>query len=238
MWQFGRAVAGLSDGCLELEIPVTGGNVSFYNQTGDVPIYPTPVVAVLGVIDDVAKRIPSGWQDEGNNIYLLGTTLAELDGSAWSEVIHDHLGGVPPVVDLAGEQTLAGLIQAGNEQNIISSAHDLADGGLVQALVESVLRFGVGARVWLGEIAERDGVDVATALFSESTGRAIVSVPREDDVRFRGLCEGRGYPALRIGVTDSRDTFELQDVFTASLEELREANGSPLTSRFGATVGA
>ena len=95
MWQFSRAVEGLADGCLELEIPVTGGNVSFYNQTGDVPIHPTPVVAVLGVIDDVARRIPSGWQDEGNNIYLLGTTRDELDGSAWAGVLHDHLGGRP-----------------------------------------------------------------------------------------------------------------------------------------------
>jgi phosphoribosylformylglycinamidine synthase II len=238
MWQFSRAVEGIADGCMELEIPVTGGNVSFYNQTGDVPIHPTPVVAVLGVIDDVAKRIPSGWQDEGNNLYLLGTTRQELDGSAWAEVIHGHLGGTPPVVDLAAEQQLADLIHFGNEQNIISSAHDLADGGLAQALVEGVLRFGVGARVWLGEIIERDGVDAATALFSESTGRVLVSVPREDDVRFRGLCEGRGYPVLRIGVTDSRDTFELQDVFTATLDELRHAHRSPLTDRFGATVGA
>jgi len=238
MWQFSRAVEGIADGCLELEIPVTGGNVSFYNQTGDVPIHPTPVVAVLGVIDDVAKRIPSGWQDEGNNIYLLGVTRDELDGSAWSEVIHDHLGGHPPVVDLAQERKLADLIRFGNEQNIISSAHDLADGGLAQALIESALRFGVGARVWLGEVLERDGVDLAAALFSESTGRVIVSVPREDDVRFAGLCEGRGYPVLRIGVTDSRDTFELQDVFTASLDELRQVHRSPLTSRFGATIGA
>jgi phosphoribosylformylglycinamidine synthase II len=237
MWQFSRAVEGIADGCMELEIPVTGGNVSFYNQTGDVPIHPTPVVAVLGVIDDVAKRIPSGWQDEGNNLYLLGTTRLELDGSAWAEVIHDHLGGKPPVVDLAAEQKLADLIHFGNEQNIISSAHDLADGGLAQALVEGALRFGVGARVWLGEIVERDGIDLATALFSESTGRVLVSVPREDDVRFKGLCEGRGYPVLRIGVTDSRDTFELQDVFTASLDELRTAHRSPLSDRFGPVIG-
>jgi phosphoribosylformylglycinamidine synthase II len=237
MWQFSRAVEGLADGCLAMEIPVTGGNVSFYNQTGDVPIHPTPVVAVLGVIDDVAKRIPSGWQDDGNNIYLLGTTKLELDGSAWSEVIHDHLGGTPPTVDLAAEQRLADLLRYGNEQNIISSAHDLADGGLAQTLVECVLRFGVGARVWLGEILERDGVDAATALFSESTGRVVVSVPREDDVKFRGLCEGRGYPMLRIGVTDSADTLEIQDVFIASLDELRTANRSPLTDRFGPTIG-
>ena len=85
MWQFKEATAGLADACLELGIPVTGGNVSFYNQSGDVAIYPTPVVGVLGVIDDVARRIPSGWQDDGNNIYLLGTTFDELDGSAWAK---------------------------------------------------------------------------------------------------------------------------------------------------------
>jgi phosphoribosylformylglycinamidine synthase subunit PurL len=236
MWQFSKTVEALADACLELEIPVTGGNVSFYNQTGDVPIHPTPVIAVLGTIDDVAKRIPSGWQDEGNNIYLLGTTSLELDGSAWAGTIHDHLGGRPPVVDFDAEQRLAALLQAGNEQNIIASAHDLADGGLAQALAESVLRFGVGARVWLGELLERDGIDVTTALFSESTGRVIVSVPREDDVRFQGLCEGRGYPVARIGVTDGHD-LELQDVFTVSSDELREAHGRVMQQFFGIVVG-
>ena len=237
MWQFSRAVEGLADGCLELEIPVTGGNVSFYNQTGDVPIHPTPVVAVLGVIDDVARRIPSGWQDEGNNIYLLGTTSLELDGSAWAGVIHDHLGGRPPAVDLAAEQALAALIAAGGEQSLLASAHDLADGGLAQALAESVLRFGMGARVWLDEIISRDGVDATTALFSESTGRVLVSVPREDDVRFQGLCEGRGYPVLRIGVTDDSGELEVQDQFTVGIEQLRATHRGTLAERFGAVVG-
>src|SRR5665647_2022367 len=186
MWQFKRSVEGLADGCLELEIPVTGGNVSFYNQTGDQPIHPTPVVAVLGVIDDVARRVPSGWQDDGHNIYLLGVTRTELDGSAWAGVVHNHLGGLPPVVDLAGEATLAGLLHAASLEGLIDGAHDLSTGGLAQALAEAVLRFGVGARVWLGDICERDGVDTSVALFSESTGRVIVSVPREDDVKFLG----------------------------------------------------
>ena len=237
MWQFSRTVEALSDGCLTLEIPVTGGNVSFYNQTGDVPIHPTPVIAVLGIISDVGMRIPSGWQDEGNNIYLLGTTALELDGSAWAGVVHDHLGGIPPAVDLAAEQTLAALIAAGGEQSLIASAHDLADGGLAQALAESVMRFGVGARVWLNEILERDSVDAATALFSESTGRVIVSVPREDDVKFQGLCEGRGYPVLRIGVTDNSGEFEVQDLFTVTLDELRGVHRATLAERFGAVVG-
>jgi phosphoribosylformylglycinamidine synthase len=237
MWQFSKAVEGLADGCLELEIPVTGGNVSFYNQTGDVPIHPTPVVAVLGVISDVAKRIPSGWQDEGNNIYLLGVTKNELDGSAWAGTIHDHLGGLPPEVDLAAEQRLAALIAAGGEQSLIASAHDLADGGLAQALAEAVLRFGVGARVWISEITDRDGVDGTAALFSESTGRMLVSVPREDDVKFQGLCEGRGYPFLRIGVTDAGGALEVQDLFTIPIDELSGIHRSPLADAFGPVVG-
>ncbi|WP_207455977.1 phosphoribosylformylglycinamidine synthase subunit PurL [Desertivibrio insolitus] len=238
MWQFKRAVEGISDGCLELEIPVTGGNVSFYNQTGDQPIHPTPVVGVLGIVDDVARRIPSGWQDDGHNIYLLGTTDLELDGSAWAGTVHGHLGGRPPKADLQREKDLAGLLHGAAQESLIGSAHDLADGGLAQALVESVLRFGIGARVWLGDILDRDGVDAATALFSESTGRVIVSVPREDDVRFLGLCEGRGYPVLRIGVTDATsDTLEVQDLFTASIDELREASRGTLPQYFGATIG-
>ena len=238
MWQFARAVEGLADGCLQLEIPVTGGNVCFYNQTGDVPIHPTPVVAVLGVIDDVARRIPSGWQDEGDNIYLLGTTALELDGSAWAGVIHDHLGGRPPAVDLDAEKSLAALISAGGGESLIASAHDLADGGLAQALAEAVMRFGVGARVWLTEIESRDGVDATTALFSESTGRVLVTVPREDDVKFRGLCEGRGYPVLRIGVTDNSGELEVQDHFTVSIDELRGVHRATLPAHFGPLVGA
>jgi phosphoribosylformylglycinamidine synthase II len=236
MWQFSKAVEGLADGCLQLEIPVTGGNVSFYNQTGDVPIHPTPVVAVLGVIDDVARRIPSGWQDEGHNIYLLGSTAEELDGSAWAGVVHGHLGGRPPAVDLDREKQLAELISAGAKESLISSAHDLADGGLAQALVESVLRFGVGARVWLDEIQERDGVDAATALFSESTGRVLVTVHRDEDVKFKGLCEGRGYPAMRIGVTDGT-ALEVQGLFSVELGELRSTHSATLPEQFGAIVG-
>ena len=103
------------------------------------------------------------------------------------------------------------------------------------------MRFGVGARVWLTELMERDGVDAATALFSESTGRVIVSVPREDDVKFRGLCEGRGYPVLRIGVTDApgdgdAPALEVQDLFTVPLTELRDLSSATLPAVFGPTV--
>jgi phosphoribosylformylglycinamidine synthase len=233
MWQFKQATAGLADGCLELGIPVTGGNVSFYNQTGDVAIHPTPVVGVLGVIDDVARRIPSGWQDAGNNIYLLGITKDELDGSVWSEVIHDHLGGRPPVVDLSHEAALADLLHGASLQGLLESAHDLSEAGLAQALVESVLRFGMGARIWINEISERDHVDRTCALFSESTGRVIVSVGREDDVKFVGLCEARGIPVLRIGVTDNSGELEIQELATFPIAELRNAYKGTIPALFG-----
>ncbi len=236
MWQFKQATAGLADGCLELGIPVTGGNVSFYNQTGEVAIHPTPVVGVLGVIDDVARRVPSGWQDAGHNIYLLGVTRDELDGSVWSEVMHDHLGGKPPVVDLAAEKALAELLHGASLQGLLASAHDLSEGGLAQAVVESSLRFGVGARIWLSEICERDGVDLTAALFSESTARVLVSVGREDDVKFAGLCEARGISVLRIGVTDgvgAEANLEIQDVANWQLSDLRAAHSATLPELFG-----
>lgn len=232
MWQFQQAVTGLADGCVELGIPVTGGNVSFYNQTGDVPIHPTPMIAVLGLVDDVARRVPSGWQDAGRNLYLLGTTRLELDGSAWAETVHGHLGGRPPALDLAAERRLAGLLHAAAQEELLGSAHDLSDGGLAQALVDGVTRFGIGARVWLEELMERDGVDAAAALFSESTGRVLVSVPRDEDVRFLGLCAGRGVPVLRIGVTDPDPVLEVQGRFSVPVAELREARGT-LARAFG-----
>ena len=233
MWQFKQATTGLADGCLELGIPVTGGNVSFYNQTGDVAIHPTPVVGVLGVIDDVARRIPSGWQDDGNNLYLLGVTKDELDGSVWADVVHSHLGGRPPKVDLSFEKKLAELLHGASLQGLIASAMDLSEGGLAQALTESVLRFNMGARIWLTELCERDGIDRTAALFSESTGRVLVSVGREDDVKFVGLCEARGIPVLRIGVTDDTDELAIQDLATWKLDDLRAPWANTLPDLFG-----
>jgi phosphoribosylformylglycinamidine synthase II len=232
MWQFKQATAGLADACLELGIPVTGGNVSFYNQTGDVAIHPTPVVGVLGVIDDVARRIPSGWQDAGHNIYLLGTTEEELDGSVWSEVIHDHLGGLPPKVKLQEEKKLAEALNAASLQGLLASAHDLSEGGLAQALVESVSRFGVGARVYLDELKADNKISTTAALFSETQARVLVSVGREDDVKFIGLCEQRGIPVTRIGVTDTEPTLEIQHIASWPIADLKSASEATLPELF------
>ncbi len=238
MWQFAEAVRGLADACLELGIPVTGGNVSLYNQTGTTPIHPTPVVAVMGVIDTVERRLPSGWQDDGENLYLLGLTKAELDGSAWAQVIHDHLGGMPPQPHLGAERALAGLMVAAARDGLVTSAHDVSTGGLIQTLVEGVLRRGVGARVWLSEVMETHDIDITEALFSESVARMVVSVAREDDVKFRGLCEGRGVPVARIGVTDtSAKGLDVADQFSFTLEELDNLHRGTLPRVLGPVVG-
>ncbi|MEV4441684.1 phosphoribosylformylglycinamidine synthase subunit PurL, partial [Streptomyces sp. NPDC049577] len=218
MWQFAEATRGLADGCLALGTPVTGGNVSLYNQTGETAIHPTPVVAVLGVIDDVNRRTPMAFREEGQLLYLLGDTHEELGGSAWSQVIHDHLGGLPPAVDLEREKLLAEILIAASRDGMIDAAHDLSDGGLIQAVTESCLRGGKGAR-----LVVPDGLDAFVFLFSESAGRAVVSVPRSEELRFTDMCGARGLPAVRIGVVDG-ETIDVQGEFEIPLAELREAH--------------
>ncbi|MEU7183102.1 MULTISPECIES: phosphoribosylformylglycinamidine synthase subunit PurL [Streptomyces] len=218
MWQFAEAIRGLADGCLEMGTPVTGGNVSLYNQTGEAAIHPTPVVAVLGVIDDISRRTPIAFADEGHLIYLLGDTKEELGGSAWSQVVHDHLGGLPPAVDLDREKLLAEILISASRDGMVDAAHDLSDGGLIQALVESCLRGGKGAR-----IVVPDGVDPFVLLFSESAGRAIVAVPRSEELRFNDMCGARGLPATRIGVIDGTE-IDIQGQFSIPLSELKVAH--------------
>jgi phosphoribosylformylglycinamidine synthase len=230
MWQFREAVHGLADGCAELGIPVTGGNVSFYNQTGSTPILPTPVVGVLGVLDDVARRTPTAFGDTpGESIYLLGETRDELDGSIWAQVAHDHLGGLPPTVDLKWEATLARIMATSSKDGLITGAHDLSEGGLAQALVESALAGECGIRVVLPE-----GADPFVWLFSESAGRVIVSVPRGEEIRFQQMLTAQNIPHARVGVTDpDSGTFEVQGQFTLTTDELRAAHEGTLPALFG-----
>jgi len=234
MWQFEQAVKGIAEGCRELGVPVTGGNVSFYNQTGDVAIHPTPVIGVLGVMDDVARRTPSGWKTPGQVVYLLGTTRDELDGGEWAHVRHGHLGGLPPKVDLAAERLLGEILVNASRDGLVDAAHDLSDGGLAIALTEATLRHGVGARVWLEEICERDGIDAFTALFSESTARVIVAVPRSEEVRFTDMCTARGQAHARIGVVDDEtDGLDVQGQFAVTLAEMRTVHTRTLPAVFG-----
>jgi phosphoribosylformylglycinamidine synthase II len=232
MWQFAEATRGLAEACTVLKTPMTGGNVSFYNSTAGTPINPTPVVGVLGLFDDVARRTPMGFQAGGETLLLLGDTHDELGGSEWAWAMHRHLGGRPPKVDLERERVLAEVLVAGSRDGMLSSAHDLSDGGLAQALVESALAKGIGARVVLPA-----GHPPFVQLFSESAGRALVAVPRSEELRFTEMCAARGLPATRIGVTDGT-RLEVQDVLTVDLDELRTAYEATLPALFGPLAGA
>jgi len=229
MWQFAEAVRGVADGCQELGIPVTGGNVSFYNQTGSTPILPTPVVGVLGVIDDVERRTGQAFFGDGGLLYLLGDTADEFGGSEWAHVAHGFLGGKPPKVDLARERLLADILINASRDGLIDAAHDLSDGGLFQAVAESCLRGDAGVRLIVP-----DGLDPFVFLFSESAGRAVVVVPRSEEIRFTDMCTARGLPARRIGVLDILESaIEVQGQFRIPLLELRSAWTATLPGLFG-----
>ena len=232
MWQFAEAVRGLADACLELGVPVTGGNVSFYNQTGDVAILPTPVIAVLGVLDDVSRRTPMGLTSDqvGNVLYLLGETRDELGGSEWAHALHGHLGGLPPKVDLGAERKLSEVLINASRDGLLDAAHDLSDGGLAIGLAEMAIRGGAGARVWLPE-----AVEPFVALFSESVARVVVSVPRTEEIRFTDMCIARRQPHLRVGVVDG-DMLDVQEQFSVTVAELRAAHSATLPGIFEPAV--
>ena len=228
MWQFAETTRGLADACQELGVPVTGGNVSFYNQTGDTAILPTPVVGVLGVIDDVERRTPMSWTTDGDAIWLVGSTADELGGSEWAHVVHGHLGGLPPVVDLTRERQVADIAVAASRDGLLTAAHDVSVGGLAVTLAEMALRSGRGARIFLP-----DELDPFLSLFSESTGRIVFVVPRSEEVRFTDMCTARGAPAARIGVVDDAcGGLEIQGQFTVTLEDLAAASEGTFPALF------
>ncbi|MFC4335002.1 phosphoribosylformylglycinamidine synthase subunit PurL [Salininema proteolyticum] len=220
MWQFKEAVTGIADAAQFLNIPVTGGNVSFYNQTGVEAIHPTPVIGVLGVHRDVRYRIPVGLGESGDTVALIGgPTREELSGSEWAWVEHGHLGGVGPEVDLDRERRLAAVMAhlAGTQQ--VSSAHDLSEGGLSQALVEAVVTSGRGVRIDLpGEI------DPFVSLFSESTSRVLVTIPKGHELAVKGSLTQNGLGFTPLGVVDQdTDGLEVKGRFHATWAELEDA---------------
>ena len=223
MWTFVEAILGLVDGCKQLGVPVTGGNVSLYNQTAAHPILPTPTVGVLGVIEDVATRIRSGFAYAGDAIVLLGATREELSGSIWADALHNgHLGGMPPQVDMRAEQGLARVMSAAARESLLTSAHDLSEGGLGVALVESALRNDCGFAVTLPQD------DTTVALFSESAARAVVSLSGQHLKRVEALCAEHGVEIARLGEVTGERIAEFVGAFTVPLAELREAWQRPL----------
>jgi phosphoribosylformylglycinamidine synthase len=224
MWQFAEAVRGLADACVALGVPVTGGNVSFYNQTGATAIHPTPVIGVLGVHDDVRRRLGIGFPP-GAPLMVLGETRPEFGGSAWAHVLHGHLGGRPPEPDLAAERRLADLLAQACADGLLAAAHDLSDGGLAVALAESCLRGGTGCQLNAGE-------DPFTCLFSESAARAVVAVSPGREAAFGDLAASFGVPAATIGRTGG-DSLVVDGRLEIPLGELAAAHEGTLPALFG-----
>ena len=221
MWQFAETVRGLADGCLEMGLPVTGGNVSFYNQTGDVAILPTPVIGVLGVIQDVRTRTPMAFDRAGLDLYLLGETHEDFAGSEWA-YMHRERGGNAPKADLQREMRLIDALLAG--QPIFEAAHDLSQGGLAASLSEMVLRHNVGATVLL------EG-NIATALLSETPGRVVVAITRENAYEVAGLAQKYDIALTKIGVTGGH-SLEINDA-DIPLDDLRSAYTDTIPRLFG-----
>ncbi|MCI7671776.1 MAG: phosphoribosylformylglycinamidine synthase subunit PurL [Schaalia hyovaginalis] len=252
MWQLVTAMTALADGCIELGVPVTGGNVSLYNSSGtekNLPsssINPTPVVGMLGIMEDVRRANPSGFTEEGLAVLLLGETRSELDGSAWARIRHGHLGGLPPQVDLSAEVALGNVIRALSAADgpdgrpLVRAAHDLSNGGLAQALADMALRFGIGGTFDLTEAQGFNGLSDFEMLFSESQARAIIAVPEGALAAVHAAADAEGVPVARLGTTGGDMLAVLGSDLLADgvggwiedVEALRERSEAALRERF------
>ncbi|OFW14390.1 MAG: phosphoribosylformylglycinamidine synthase II [Acidobacteria bacterium RIFCSPLOWO2_12_FULL_67_14] len=199
MWQFARTVEGISAACRALDIPITGGNVSLYNETDGRAVLPTPVLGVVGLIEEASRIVRRAFTSQGDAIVLLGTGAAELGGSEYLKVVHGLVRGVPPALDLAREAALQRLLVAAISRAVIRSAHDCADGGFAVALAECCFGTGLGAAVDLPPVEADAGFGPIAALFGESASRVIVSVEPQRTADLLALAADEGVPAGVIG---------------------------------------
>ena len=231
MWQFREAVHGLADGAKELVIPVSGGNVSFYNQTGSEAILPTPVVGVLGVIDDVRESVRNklGTVSGTEELYLLGQTFDEFGGSIWQQVSGAGLSGLPPQVDLANEEKLMEFFQ---QPGVVSAAHDVSEGGVAQAIAELAIYSNKGVSLDVSGVHD----DVFTALFSESASRVVVAAT--DGAAVVRRAQELGIPVVKIGETIDEPVVRVEGKFEVPVAELTRAWMETLPRLFSHAVGA
>ncbi|WP_225746449.1 phosphoribosylformylglycinamidine synthase subunit PurL [Corynebacterium sp. Marseille-P4611] len=244
MWQFRESVHGLADAAVELSIPVSGGNVSFYNQTGEEPILPTPVVGVLGVIDDVHKAIGNelGTVDEKEVLIALGETKDEFGGSIWQQVSADtsdasSLNGLPPQVDMANEKRLAEFFH-GNE--LLTAAHDISEGGLAVTAFEMAKRAGAtadGAGLGLNLDLTAVHEDEFVAAFSESASRVLVATTADRADQVLARAGELGIPAAVVGETTETGALTLGGESVA-ISQLVAAWSATLPDLFDHAVGA
>jgi phosphoribosylformylglycinamidine synthase len=216
-WTFYESVRGLSDACKAFGVPVISGNVSFYNESFGSPIYPTPTVGLVGLMDDVHARAAVGFEDEGDVIVLVGESLEELGGSEYLKVEHGLVAGRPPALDLELERDVQAAVRDAIRGFMVKSAHDCSEGGIAVTLAESCLAGGIGADVHL-----EDGLAPVASLFGETQSRIVVTVSEADAEKFVEHLIERNVPYGVIGtVGDERLT--ICEKLDLSLDDLAEA---------------
>jgi len=196
MGQLVATIRGMAAACRAFDVPITGGNVSLYNETDGQAIYPTPVIGVVGLIEDASRALTSWFKEADDVVFLLGTTRAELGGTEFLQVVHGRAAGRPPVLEAGAEKNLHALVLEAVGRGLLLSAHDPSDGGLAVALAECAFR---GEEVGLGGTFDMpEGLRSDVALFSESASRMVVTT--RDEAGLRALAERHGMPATRLGV--------------------------------------
>jgi phosphoribosylformylglycinamidine synthase len=241
MWQFAQAVGGIADACRALEIPITGGNVSLYNETDGRAIYPTPVLGVVGLIDDATRMLTRIFPAERLEIVLLGDVDGALGGSEYLKVAHGLVRGRPAPVDLARERALQRLLVEAARDRLIRSAHDCAEGGFAVTLAECCAESGgVGAQVDLpAPVGPDDRFALVRALFGEAPSRVVVSVSPEQRDRLLACARVLSVPASVIGHTGGdRLTISVAGEIVAAvrLDEAEQAWAHGLSRHFEAAV--
>ena len=199
MWQFAKAVEGIGAACRALDIPITGGNVSLYNETEGKAILPTPILGVVGLIEDAATVVGKSFRAEGDAVVLWGTGRGEVGGSEYLKTIHGLVRGVPPLLDLDLEKALQGLLVRGVSDGLFKSAHDCAEGGLAVALAECCFGTAMGATADILEVEAAAGFGDVAALFGESASRVIVSVDAGRTAEVQALARDAGVQAAVVG---------------------------------------
>jgi phosphoribosylformylglycinamidine synthase len=215
-----HAVRGISEACLVFGTPVVSGNVSLYNETAGRPVYPTPVIGMLGILDDASQALRSAFDSPGRSVFLLGAGLEQspetLAGSEYLEAVHGKVAGLPRV-NLEAERRLHQLVLRAHAEGLLASAHDCSDGGLAVALAECAI---LGDQGFEGSVGHSGRLDAG--LFGEGQGRIVVSLKGPAETRLVELAQELGVPATQVGVTVPLGTFAFGPI-AASLASLREA---------------
>ena len=215
-WQFAEAIRGMGDACRAFDTPVTGGNVSFHNESQQSAVFPTPTIGMLGIVEDLNHVTPAGFRNEGDVVALLGAPGAELGGSELLALVTGKVLGDAPEIDLLAEKNLHGAILKGIRSGLISSAHDPSEGGIAIALAESSINSAGGN---LGLEMELEEEDPIAFLFGESQSRVVVSFSPENEEKIKGIAEEFGVPYRQLGLV-SKGTFRIGSVIATTVAEM------------------